>query len=140
MKKLLKTIILTLVIVLISSLSYTAEAYVSYKGYTKKNGTYVPAGVRSNPNGLKYDNYSYKPSQGLYNSTYGTRGSSWDTPTYITDPYYYTGKALYESKSTTLYPSIYTPTYTTPKVTSAIKTKVNFLLVCFFSILIIFSI
>jgi hypothetical protein len=83
-----------------------ADAYVSVKGYYKSNGTYVAPHVRSNPNGLKYDNYSYKPSQGLYNSTYGTRGIEWDTPTYITDPDYYLGKSLYESKYT--YPT--TPT------------------------------
>ena len=75
----------------------SVEAYVSVKGYTKKDGTYVAPHVRSNPNGLKYDNYGYTPSQGLYNKTYGTRGSEWDTPTYITDPNYYQGKALYDS-------------------------------------------
>ncbi len=75
------------------------EAYVSVKGYTRKDGTYVAPYVRSNPNGLKYDNYGYTPSQGLYNKTYGTRGAEWDTPTYITDPNYYQGKALYEGGS-----------------------------------------
>lgn len=73
------------------------EAYVSVKGYYRKDGTYIAPHVRSNPNGLKYDNYGYKPSQGLYNSSYGTKASTWDTPTYITDPNYYAGKSLYES-------------------------------------------
>lgn len=82
-----------------------AEAYVRVNGYTKKNGTYVAPYVRSNPNGLKYDNYSYKPSQGLYNSSYGTRGATWDTPTYITDPSYYEGKALYEQNQVSGYSS-----------------------------------
>ncbi|MEK7601906.1 MAG: hypothetical protein AAB472_00240 [Patescibacteria group bacterium] len=76
------------------------QAYVSVKGYYKANGTYVAPYVRSNPNGLKYDNYGYKPSQGLYNSTYGTKGAAWDTPTYVTDPNYYQGKALYEQSKT----------------------------------------
>jgi hypothetical protein len=76
-----------------------AEAYVSVKGYTNKNGTYVAPYVRSNPNGLKYDNYSYKPSQGLYNTSYGAKGSSWNTPSYVTDKNYYQGKALYNSKT-----------------------------------------
>jgi elongation factor P hydroxylase len=75
------------------------DAYVSVKGYYRSNGTYVAPHVRSNPNGLKYDNYGYTPSQGLYNKTYGTRGATWDTPTYITDPNYYEGKALYDSNS-----------------------------------------
>lgn len=73
------------------------SAYVNVKGYYRKDGTYVNGYVRSNPNGVKYDNYGYKPSQGLYNDTYGTRGSEWDTPTYITDPDYYIGKSIYDS-------------------------------------------
>jgi len=76
---------------------YDADAYVNVNGYYRKDGTYVRPHVRSDPNGLKYDNYSWTPSQGLYNESYGTRGSEWDTPTYITDPDYYTGKMLYES-------------------------------------------
>ena len=95
---------------------FNVDAYVSVKGYYRANGTYVAPHVRSNPNGLKYDNYGYKPSQGLYNSSYGTRGSTWDTPTYITDPSYYTGKSLYESNSYSVpsYTPTYTPTYTAP--------------------------
>ncbi len=73
-----------------------ADAYVSVHGYFRSNGTYVSPYVRSNPNGLKYDNYGWAPSQGLYNKTYGTRGTYWDTPTYITDPGYYQGKAIYD--------------------------------------------
>lgn len=76
-----------------------ADAYVPVKGYYKSNGTYVQPYVRSNPNGLKYDNYSWTPSQGLYNKTYGTKGSTWDTPTWTTDPEYYVGKSLYENKN-----------------------------------------
>lgn len=95
MKKIL--IFLALVIGVIGFSASNAKAYVSVKGYYKSNGTYVAPHVRSDPNGLKYDNYSYTPSQGLYNKTYGTRGSTWDTPTYFTDPDYYVGKSLYES-------------------------------------------
>jgi hypothetical protein len=139
MKILTKLIILSLFTGLIF-ISNTVEAYVKVNGYYKKNGTYVAPYVRSNPNGLKYDNYSYTPSQGLYNSTYGTKGSNWDTPTYITDPYYYVGKSLYESKSPTLYPTTYTtPTYkptvsntsylpisyTTPKTTETVYKPVS---------------
>jgi len=98
-KKILK-ILLIFVIVLsfLLSLASPSYAYVSVKGYYRKDGTYVKPHVRSNPNGLKYDNYSWTPSQGLYNDTYGTRGTYWDTPTYITDPDYYEGKSLYEQK------------------------------------------
>jgi len=81
----------------LSSFTIAADAYVKVKGYYRSDGTYVAPHVRSNPNGLKYDNYSYTPSQGLYNTTYGTRGTEWDTPTTITDPDYYEGKALYKN-------------------------------------------
>jgi hypothetical protein len=105
-----------LVVVLLAPV-FNTNAYVSVKGYTKKNGTYVAPYVRSNPNGLKYDNYSYKPSQGLYNSTYGTRGSTWDTPTYITDPSYYIGQSIYNSNNGTAGTS---PGYSTLTPTPAI--------------------
>lgn len=97
-------------------LPISAEAYVSVKGYTRKDGTYVAPYVRSSPNGLKYDNYGYKPSQGLYNDSYGTKGAAWDTPTYITDPTYYTGKAIYDSTHGTTNTSV--PSAPTPSVTS----------------------
>ena len=96
------------------------NAYVSVDGYYKKNGTYVQPYVRSEPNGLKSDNYGYKPSQGLYNDSYGTKGTAWDTPTYITDPNYYTGLNLYNTKQAPSYtplPTYTAPTYTTPSYT-----------------------
>jgi hypothetical protein len=93
-------------------LPQAVDAYVNVRGYFRSDGTYVRPHVRSNPNGLKYDNYSWTQNQGLYNKTYGTRGSYWDTPTYITDPYYYEGKALYESGSSGGgYSSTYIPSY-----------------------------
>lgn len=94
------------------------DAYVSVKGYYRKDGTYVSPHVRSNPNGLKYDNYSYKSGDGLYNETYGTRGSTWDTPTYITDPDYYEGKALYEANKPGTSNNILPPTTLTPPETN----------------------
>lgn len=94
-----KLSLLLLLVFLVSSFAFSgyADAYVSVKGYYRKDGTYVRPYVRSNPNGLKYDNYGWKPSDGLYNKTYGQKDSDWDTPTYITDPDYYEGKGLYES-------------------------------------------
>ncbi len=117
MKNIIRLIILT-VFVFIISLPLTSDAYVSVRGYYKKNGTYVAPHVRSDPNGLKYDNYSYKPSQGLYNTTYGTRGSTWNTPTYVTDPYYYVGQSIYKTGLTNTYTSTYIPTYTPTKTGS----------------------
>ncbi len=104
---------------MLAGASHPAEAYVSVGGYTKKNGTYVKPYVRSNPNGLKYDNYGYKPSQGLLNSTYGTRSINWDTPTWTTDPDYSTGLQLYKNKTISV-PTI--PKRTLP-VPAAPKTK-----------------
>ena len=92
-----------------------SEAYVSVGSYIKKNGTYVAPSARSNPNGLKYDNYGYKPSQAPLNPTYGTRGTSWDTPTYITDPNYYQGKQIYDSLHSG---ASYSPGYTIPSNTT----------------------
>ncbi len=103
MKNLKKGLIFFIIFLIFITVFPTGSfAYVSVHGYFKSNGTYVAPYVRSNPNGLKYDNYGYKPSQGLYNPTYGTRGTEWDTPTSITDPNYYEGKALYESGSSGL--------------------------------------
>jgi len=92
-----KIVLLFIPVAMLLSVALPADAYVSVKGYTRKDGTYVRPHVRSEPNGLKYDNYSWKPSQGLYNPTYGTKGSSWNTPTWVTDPDYYEGKRLYET-------------------------------------------
>jgi hypothetical protein len=74
-------------------------AYVRVNGYYRSNGTYVNSYVRSNPNGLRYDNYGYTGGS-LYNNSYysGYRyNSSWYTPSYYTDSNYYTGKNLYNS-------------------------------------------
>jgi hypothetical protein len=102
------------------------DAYVSVKGYYRSNGTYVKPHVRSNPNGLKYDNYGWKPSQGLYNKTYGTRGSTWDTSTYITDPDYSLGKSLYESNQTktTVTPSTSSTSVSDAKLIKSIEQQI----------------
>ncbi len=104
-----KFIVAVLFLFTVFGMTSSADAYVSVKGYYRKNGTYVAPHVRSEPNGVKYDNYGYTPSQGLYNPTYGTRGTSWDTPTYVTDPDYYTGQNIYNSAHSD---TGYTPSYT----------------------------
>jgi hypothetical protein len=120
MKRILS--LLTAVVLTFSFCLTTAEAYVNVKGYTRSDGTYVTPHVRSNPNGLKYDNYGWTPSQGLYNKSYGTRGSSWDTPTWITDPNYYEGKSLYESGQSGS-SSSYSPSYSNS--TSLVEVPTN---------------
>jgi len=89
-------------------------AYTSVRGYFKPStGTYVNSYVRTSPNAFKFDNYSWTPSQGLYNKSYyaptKNYSSDWYTPSYITDPYYYLGKSFYESGQSGL------NLYTTPK-------------------------
>lgn len=99
----MKKLVLSFLLVVFSfSFLLPAEAYVSVKGYYRSNGTYVQPHVRSNPNGLKYDNYGYKPSQGLYNKSYSSGSTNWKTPTWTTDKNYYQGKALYQGKTYTL--------------------------------------
>jgi hypothetical protein len=81
--------------------THSAEAYVSVKGYYRSNGTYVQPYVRSSPNALKYDNYSYKGGS-LYNNSYSnpsrSYSPSWYSPSYVTDPNYYSGFNLYRSR------------------------------------------
>lgn len=99
-------------------------AYTSVQGYFKSNGTYVAPHVRSSPNGLKFDNYSYTPSQGLYHKSYGTKGLYWDTPTYITDLDYYIGKSIYETNNNSSYPN-YSNTVTLPTTPVAPIVKIQ---------------
>lgn len=71
-------------------MAFTNAGYVN--GYYRSNGTYVNSYYRSNANALKYDNYSYKPSQGLYNSSYNSTknyNSNWYTTTTTTQSNYY---------------------------------------------------
>ncbi|MFC1645526.1 hypothetical protein ACFL08_05915 [Patescibacteria group bacterium] len=70
--------------------------YVS--GYYRSNGTYVSPYYRSNPNGLNYDNYSYRSNQPLYNNSYGRYNTyKWNTPSYYTQSDYYSGYNSYRS-------------------------------------------
>ena len=121
----MKKLKLLLVFAIIFSFIITAFpsdslAYVSVKGYFRSDGTYVRPHVRSSPNAFKFDNYSWRPSQGLYNPSYyaptKNYSSDWYTPSYITDPYYYLGKSLYESGQSGLSsytaPKTITPSYT----------------------------
>lgn len=119
----MKKILMSLTVLgLVFSFASNADAYVSVKGYYRKDGTYVKPHVRSEPNGLKYDNYSYKPSQGLYNKSYGTKGAEWDTPTWTTDPDYYEGKTLYENGSSG---SSIKPNTSNPSVNKVINNPPN---------------
>lgn len=95
----MKTFLGVLGIVLVASFFAPSQAEATYvNGYYRSNGTYVEPHYRSNPNGLTYDNYSYR-SGSMYNSTYQSPsyGSSWNTPSYTTQPDYYSGYNSYRS-------------------------------------------
>jgi hypothetical protein len=98
MKKLFVIILISLF--LFGIFFETANAYVSVKGYWR-GSTYVKPYIRSSPNALKFDNYSWTSTQGLFNNSYyaptKNYSSNWYTPSWVTDQNYYTGKALYKS-------------------------------------------
>lgn len=99
MFKKLSLSILLAIFVLSASFGF-ADAYVRVRGYYRNDGTYVSPHVRSNPNSLRYDNYSYRGGN-LYNPSYYSSSrnysSSWYTPSYLTDTDYYRGKSYYNS-------------------------------------------
>lgn len=99
MKNAIKILGLIVLCFLVLSVFSPISEAVYVKGYYRKDGTYVRPHTRSSPNGLKYDNYSWTPSQGLYNETYGTRGSTWDTPTWETQTDYWEGYQQYEESN-----------------------------------------
>jgi hypothetical protein len=91
--------------VFLTSVSF-ANAYVSVDGYYRNDGTYVEPYVRSEPNGVRYDNYGYDGGD-LYNDSYNdpSYSSDWNSPSWDTDPNYYQGESLYESNSVDYYDS-----------------------------------
>ncbi|MDO8269117.1 MAG: hypothetical protein Q7T54_00410 [Candidatus Levybacteria bacterium] len=97
MKKLILSFLLLFVFLFSATQSF---AYVTVKGYYRSNGTYVRPHVRSNPNGIKYDNYGYQGGSRYNSSFYDSNYSNtWRTPSYYTDNDYYTGKSLYNSNN-----------------------------------------
>lgn len=89
----MKKIILGLFLFLSFGVFSFTQAATWVNGYTKSNGTYVQGYYRSEPNGLKYDNYSWSSGDDLYNDSYYSSGRSYDwyTPSYTWDDKYYTG-------------------------------------------------
>ncbi|MCE9643977.1 hypothetical protein K8Q93_01905 [Candidatus Parcubacteria bacterium] len=92
MKKLLVSGVLVIGLLFLN-IPVSAEAAVWVDGYYKSNGTYVSGYYRSEPNGLKYDNYSWTEGDDLYNDSYydTSYDSYWYTPSYTWDSDYYTG-------------------------------------------------
>ena len=82
---------LSIILFLIVPISVDASVWVD--GYYRSDGTYVSGHFRSEPNGLKYDNYSWSYGDDLYNDSYYSsgHGSNWYTPSYTWDADYYSG-------------------------------------------------
>lgn len=86
--------------VIIAGPSKSSASWV--KGYWK-DGTYVNGYWRSNPNGLKFDNYSFDGNwSDAYNDSYFAPtkkySSNWYTPSWITQKDYYIGKNFYDNQ------------------------------------------
>jgi len=81
MRKLLLAVLCVITLWLSVMQAYTVN------GYYRSNGTYVSSYQRAMPNAYKYDNYSYKPSQGLYNKSYTAPTKSYSAKWYT--PYRY---------------------------------------------------
>lgn len=101
MRKLLAGIIAATFLITVGVVSAPGEANAGrVNGYYRSNGTYVDSYYRSSPNAYKFDNYSYSGGS-LYNNSYSspTRNytSTWYTPSYLTQPDYYTGLNSYRS-------------------------------------------
>jgi len=80
--------------------SSTVEA-VWIRGYYRRDGTYVSPHYRSNPNGLRYDNYSWRWDQPLYNQSYGRYNTyRWNTPSWEWQDDYWTGLNYHRSYNT----------------------------------------
>ena len=75
MKKLLTAFVAILALTLVFlTASPKVEAYSSrVRGYYRSSGTYVQPYYRTNPNRVRYDNYSYKGNYNPYSGRYGTR-------------------------------------------------------------------
>lgn len=109
MKKLFLIFALALMIFALNA-QIALAGYV--RGYYRSNGTYVQPYYRSNPNGLRYDNYSYKSYQPLFNNSYGRYNTyKWNTPSWSWQSDYYTGLNYYNSynsyRSNSLYDSLW---------------------------------
>jgi hypothetical protein len=81
------------------------EAAVSVKGYYRKDGTYVRPHMRSNPDGIPTNNWSFPGNTNPYTGKTATGNPD----TYLRN---------YYDRSPSKYPSFTVPTYTTPVFTA----------------------
>ena len=54
--------LITLAVMLICLIGFVGDSFalVSVRGYTRRNGTYVRPHVRTNPDGIRSNNFSYR--------------------------------------------------------------------------------
>ena len=72
----------TIMSLLIMSFCFTTIAFAGYTNwYFKRNGTFVGWYYKTTPNEYRYDNYSYKQSQDVFNESYYKRNSQ-TSPSY----------------------------------------------------------
>ena len=117
MKKLL---ILLLVVCFVIIQTPLVSAYTYVQGYWK-GSTYVSPHIRTNPNALRYDNYSYTGGN-LYNKSYyysnKSYSSNWYKPAWETDSSYFQGKSSYDlNRINKLNNKSYNYSYTLPSYT-----------------------
>ena len=89
----LKRLILFSFALFVFAFVFTANVDAVYVNGYFRGGSYVQPYYRSAPNCLRYDNYSYRYGQPLYNNSYYSccRSSNWYTPSYTWQPDYYYG-------------------------------------------------
>lgn len=73
-------LITTLLLSVLLSLSFIAQADSYVRGYYKKDGTYVAPHYRSSPNQYKYDNYSSKGNTNPYTGKRGYKRHEYTNP------------------------------------------------------------
>ena len=91
------------VVVMMFATTFSADAAVRVRGYSRSNGTYVQPHYRSNPDGNFRNNWSTSPNVNPYTGATGTRqtpsysgGSTWRTPSYSSSsPRYFGGSSGY---------------------------------------------
>ena len=66
-----KIVVATLLVMFLLVFAPYTDARVRVRGYTRSNGTYVMPHYRTNPNRIKYDNWSAKGNTNPYSGKKG---------------------------------------------------------------------
>lgn len=77
----------TLMFLILMATTAGALADQSVRGYVRKDGTYVAPYIRSNPNSIKYDNYSSQGNSNPYTGQKGYVPNEISTPPSYYKPY-----------------------------------------------------